>query len=95
MPRGKVEKSTWKSQGGLYPGIERDYWVYVPAQYNPAKPACLMVFQDGEGAVDEKGALRVPVVLDNLIQKGALPVTIAVFINPGVLKEAGSSSVAL
>ncbi len=85
VPPGKLEKFTWKSQGGLYPGIERDYWVYVPAQYNTAKPACLMVFQDGEGAIDEKGALRVPVVLDNLIQKNALPITIAVFINPGVL----------
>jgi hypothetical protein len=31
----------------FYPGTERDYWVYVPKQYDTSKPAALMVFQDG------------------------------------------------
>ena len=42
-----------------------------------------MVFQDGHAYLDEEGAYRVPVVFDNLIHAGAMPVTIGVFINPG------------
>src|SRR5947207_3334799 len=45
VPRGKVTKHTWTSK--IFPGTVRDYWVYVPAQYDPKTPACVMVFQDG------------------------------------------------
>jgi len=45
-----------------------------------------MIFQDGGGFVKEDGAWRVPVVFDNLIAQKAMPVTIGIFINPGVLK---------
>ena len=62
----------------------RDYWVYVPAQYDPATPACVMVFQDGGGYAKADGAWRVPVVFDNLIHTKEMPVTIGIFINPGV-----------
>ena len=44
-----------------------------------------MVFQDGGGMVAETGSWRVPIVFDNLIHKGEIPVTIGVFIDPGVL----------
>ena len=84
VPRGEVTKYTWSSSK-IFPGTVRDYWVYVPAQYNPAKPSCVMVFQDGGGFVNENGAWRAPVVLDNLIEQKAMPVTIAIFINPGLL----------
>ncbi len=30
-----------------FPGFTHDWWLYIPAQYNEAKPAALMVFQDG------------------------------------------------
>ena len=36
----------------------RDYWVYVPAQCKADKPACVMVFQDGGGFVNETEVLR-------------------------------------
>jgi enterochelin esterase-like enzyme len=49
VPHGAVTKFTWTSNGGMYPGIQRDYWVYVPPQYSAGKPAALMVFQDGAG----------------------------------------------
>src|SRR5512133_3096460 len=81
--RGTLTQHTWTSK--IFPGTVRDYWVYAPAQYRPEKPACLMVFQDGAGFVKEDGAWRVPAVFDSLIQAGAMPVTIGVFINPGVL----------
>jgi gluconolactonase len=81
---GKVTNYIWTSK--IFPGTVRDYWVYVPAQYTPDKTACVMVFQDGEGFVKEDGRARVPIVFDNLIAKHEMPVTIGIFINPGVLK---------
>ncbi len=86
VPRGTVTKHTWESK--IFPGTVRDYWVYVPAQYDPKKPACVMVFQDGKWYVDEKRDFRVPIVFDNLIHKGEMPVTIGIFINPGVIHDA-------
>lgn len=83
VPQGKVTQHSWTSQ--IFPGTVRDYWVYVPAQYKPDRPAAVMIFQDGGGYVKEDGGWRVPVVFDNLIQKGEMPVTIGIFINPGVL----------
>ena len=83
VPKGAVTKYTWTSQ--IFPGTVRDYWVYIPAQYKPGSAACVMIFQDGGGHVAEDGRWRVPVVFDNLINKHEMPVTIGIFINPGVL----------
>jgi len=82
VPQGRIEEGTFKSETG-FPGTTRKYWVYVPQQYDGKTPAALMVFQDGGGAVNKKGAMRVPIVFDNLIHKGDMPVTIGVFIDPG------------
>jgi enterochelin esterase family protein len=84
VPQGTVTHYTWTSK--VFPGTLRDYWVYVPAQYTPDKPACFMVFQDGESFLKEDGRARIPIVFDNLIAKHEMPVTIAILINPGVLK---------
>ena len=80
VPAGSLTQYHWRSQH-IYPGTERDYWVYVPQQYTPEKPACLMVFQDGGNYL--KRAVNVPVVFDNLIQRGEMPVTVGLFVNPG------------
>jgi enterochelin esterase-like enzyme len=85
VPQGKVTQHHWKSN--VFAGTERDYWVYVPAQYKPETPACVMVFQDGKNYVSEDGQFRVPIVFDNLIQRGEMPVTIGIFINPGVFTD--------
>ncbi len=85
-PHGTVTKSSWVSK--IFPGTVRDYWVYVPAQYDAKTPACLMVFQDGGGYQSVDGQWRVPVVFDNLIHRKEMPVTIGVFINPGVVPAA-------
>lgn len=90
VPQGKVTKHEWRSK--IYPGTVRDYWVYVPAQYKPEKPACTMVFQDGVTFVNESGPFKTTIVLDNLILKGEMPVTIGVFINPGVVPGAGANT---
>jgi sugar lactone lactonase YvrE/enterochelin esterase-like enzyme len=82
VPRGTITPMPeWTSK--LYPGTTRKWWVYVPSQYKPDGSAALMVFQDGHDYVNEKGNWRVPIVFDNLIARGEMPVTVAVFLNPG------------
>ena len=77
VPKGKLLPQTlWESK--IYPGTTRPWWIYVPAQYKEDQPACVMVFQDGGGYTS-----FVPTVFDNLIAKGEMPVTAAIFINPG------------
>jgi len=88
VPEGKVTKHHFKSQ--VFAGTERDYWVYVPAQYDGGTPASVMVFQDGQSYVNPEGHSRVPIVFDNLIAKGDMPVTIGIFINPGVFPAEGA-----
>jgi enterochelin esterase family protein len=82
VPCGAIHEFEW-SASLVFPGTRRRYWVYVPAQYADAEPAALMVFQDGAMYLDPDGELRVPVVFDNLIHRGELPVTIGVFVDPG------------
>lgn len=82
VPHGTVTKmEPWKSK--IFEGTTRDWSIYVPAQYKAEQPACLMIFQDGHDYVNLQGNWRVPNVFDNLIASGDMPVTIAVFINPG------------
>lgn len=91
VPKGEVKAFKWVSEK-VYPGTERDCWLYVPAQYDGEKPACLMVFQDGRGFVSEKGHTRVPIVFDNLIHAGEMPVTIGLFVQPGQILAAGKGA---
>jgi gluconolactonase len=84
VPQGKLEKFSFASSR-IFPGTVRDNWIYVPAQYRPDVPACVMVFQDGERWAKADGQWRVPIVFDNLIERREMPVTIGVFTNPGVV----------
>ena len=82
VPSGTVlPQAAWSSQ--VFPGTTRDWWLYVPAQYQPDGTAALMIFQDGSNYLRPTGPWRAPVVLDNLIARGEMPVTLALFINPG------------
>ncbi len=78
VPKGEVLKFTF-DQSKIFPGTWREYWVYVPAQYTPDKPACLYVNQDGI-------QWQAPTVFDNLIYKKEMPVTIGVFVMHGRAK---------
>ncbi len=78
-PRGEVTKYVF-DQSKIFPGTVRDYWVYVPRQYDPAKPACLYVNQDGI-------QYTAPAVFDELIHKKEMPVTIGVFVMHGKVKS--------
>jgi enterochelin esterase-like enzyme len=84
VPQGKVTQMPAWTNSKLFPGTTRDWWIYVPAQYKAEQPANVMVFCDGGGFVKTDGQFRAPVVFDNLIAKGEMPVTIGIFINPGV-----------
>lgn len=80
VPKGaitqhRLEKST------VFPGTAHDYWVYVPAQYRKGKPVCLMVYLDGKSWLD--GEVPMSILMDNLIDDGTIPVTIALFTNAG------------
>ena len=88
VPQGKVIQMPAWTQSKIYPGTTRDWWIYVPAQYRPEQPAAVMVFCDGGGFVKTDGTFRVPVVFDNLIAKGEMPVTIGIFIQPGQFPSA-------
>ncbi len=78
VPKGELLKFTL-GESKVFPGTTRTITVYVPKQYDPAKPACVWVNQDGVQN-------NAPVVFDNLIAKGEMPVTIYIAASPGVLK---------
>lgn len=84
VPRGVVTKHRWE-ESKVFPGTVHDYWVYVPKQYDATKPAAVMVFQDGGTYVSTNGSYRVPIVFDNLIARGELPIIVGIFISPGVI----------
>src|SRR3954469_21625420 len=77
VPKGEVLKFTF-DHSKIFPGTVRDYWVYIPAQYTPGKPACLYVNQDGI-------QWNAPTVFDNLINNKEMPITIGFFVTPGVV----------
>jgi gluconolactonase len=76
--KGELRKYTF-DKSKVFPGTTRDYWIYVPTQYDPGKPACVYVDQDGVQN-------NAPTVFDELIAKGEMPVTIGVFVQPGKVK---------
>ncbi|SFJ60875.1 SMP-30/gluconolactonase/LRE family protein [Planctomicrobium piriforme] len=88
VPEGQVlGPFQWKSK--IFPGTVRNYWLYVPQQYNADKPACVFVVQDGVGLA--KG-WKLPTVLDNLIHKKEIPIQIGIFVEPGVLPAANEKA---
>src|SRR5215207_11508732 len=85
VPKGEVLKFTF-DQSKIFPGTWREYWVYIPAQYKPDKPACVYVNQDGI-------QWKAPTVFDNLIHNKEMPITIGVFVTPGrVMADSGASA---
>ena len=83
-PKGEIAKYVF-DQSKIFPGTTREYWVYVPKQYDPEKPACVYVNQDGV-------QYKAPEVFDALIAKGEMPVTIGVFVMHGRVKATSRPS---
>jgi enterochelin esterase-like enzyme len=84
VPQGSVIQMPDWTQSTIFPGTSRQWWIYVPAQYQKDTPAAVMIFCDGAGFIKADGNFRTPTVFDNLIAAGDMPVTIGIFINPGV-----------
>ena len=82
VPKGELLGPFTFDKSRIFPGTTRQYGVYVPAQYDAKKPACLVVVQDGIGKAKQ---WKLPTILDNLIHKGEIPVQLAVFVSPGVV----------
>ena len=82
VPQGRLE-GPFEFHSQIIPGTVRRYWIHVPAGYDPATPANLLVFHDGHRATNPQGSLRVQNVLDNLVHRGDIPPTIGVFVTPG------------
>src|SRR5882724_2295684 len=78
VPKGVVTRYKLEP-GKFYPGTPHNYSIYVPAQYDPARPTALMIFLDGSGATGN--SQRVPVVFDNLIARRELPPMIGIFVD--------------
>lgn len=87
-PAGEIKGPfVWKSK--IYPGTERNYWLYVPRQYDATKPACTMVVQDG---LSRATGWKLPTVLDSLIALKEIPVIIGIFIDHGKVPSAGADN---
>ncbi len=82
VPQGKVEGPFTFRNSRIFPGTVREYWVYVPAKYDPAKPPCLMIVQDGIGRAND---WKLTTVLDNMIHSGEIPAQLAIYVNHGVV----------
>ncbi len=86
VPKGEL-KGPFEFHSKIIEGTVRQYWLFIPAQYDGSEPASVLIFQDGHRATNPEGSIRAPQVLENLIAKGELPVTIGIFITPGNTSE--------
>ncbi len=62
----------------IYAGTSREITVYVPKEYTGKEPACLLVCLDGV-------LFNAITAMQNLISSGEMPVTIGLFVQPGVI----------
>jgi gluconolactonase len=76
-PQGKVVEGVFE-QSRIFPGTTRKYAVYIPQEYDAAKPACVYVGQDGLNR-------KFTSALDQLIFQKQMPVTVGIFIQSGTL----------
>jgi len=66
------------TQSRIFPGTVRDVTVFIPAQYDGKKPACVYVKTDGFNP-------REKTLLETMIATKEMPVTVGVFVRPGEL----------
>jgi sugar lactone lactonase YvrE/enterochelin esterase-like enzyme len=84
VPKGEIVKYSF-DKSKIFPGSVRDYWIYVPKQYDPAKPACVYIGQDGIG-------FNAPAVFDRLIHNKEMPVVVGVFVMHGRVKASSDKA---
>lgn len=84
VPTGKLEQQP-RLTSQLLGGTWHDWWLYTPANFDPAKESNLVVFQDGQWSHN-----YAPVYFDHLIAKGDLPQTVVIFVTPGTFPDGRS-----
>jgi gluconolactonase len=84
VPRGEVNQYVFEGSK-IFPGTTREYWVYLPKQYDARKPTPVMIFQDGI-------QYNAPAVFDNLIHKREIPPLIGIFVMPGRVKATSTNA---
>jgi gluconolactonase len=86
VPKGLLLKDNYRAkEGGVFPGTEREYQIYLPAGFDKTQPASFMVFQDGV-------IYQAPTVFDNLIAKQDIPPLVGIFIKPGIVPAANAKA---
>jgi enterochelin esterase-like enzyme len=85
VPTGEIKEYMGWAQSTVFPDTERDFWVYVSASYSDEndRSSSLLVVQDGKSYLKPDGLVRTTTILDNMVASGALPPTVAVFLEPG------------
>lgn len=66
------------TQSKVFPGTVREVTVFIPAQYDASKPACVYVKTDGFNP-------REKTALETMIATKEIPVMVGVFVRPGTL----------
>ncbi len=77
IKKGALKSFTFSSSN-VFPGTVRQVTVFIPAQYDGSKPACVYVKTDGFNP-------REQLLLETMIATGEMPLTIGVFVQPGNL----------
>ncbi|MEZ5385461.1 MAG: RICIN domain-containing protein [Prosthecobacter sp.] len=72
---GTIQEFTF-DQSKIFPGTVRLVTVFVPAQYEASKPACVYVKTDGFRLQEKE-------LLETMIATKEIPVTVGVFVKPG------------
>jgi enterochelin esterase family protein len=78
------EKQTITSK--IYPGMTADFWYYASPGVDPATPAALMIWQDGQGLIGgDRSRLRLFTVTENLVAQKLIPPMVHIMISPGLV----------
>ena len=77
IPRGTTKQFKFE-QSTIFPGTTRDVTVFIPAQYDATKPACVYVKTDGFNPREQQ-------MMELMIATKEMPVTVGVFVRPGDL----------
>jgi enterochelin esterase-like enzyme len=83
VPTGKLsEKHTITSK--VYNGMKADFWFYASPGVDPAVPAPLMIWQDGQNLISgDLSKMRLFTVTENLVAQKLIPPMVHVMIAPG------------
>ncbi|MBV8901828.1 MAG: esterase family protein [Verrucomicrobia bacterium] len=80
VPTGQRYRFRWTSHT-VYPGVERNVWLYLPHGATGHKKVNLLVCQDGPYYFSP--TVNATTVLDNLVHRGEIPMTVGLFVAPG------------